>query len=74
MKKTEVTHWFLNQTQPVKNLALLYLAKELTLVVRNVSTLPQAEHEYKLAVGWIVSECQHKIASSLNRVGCPLLV
>ena len=61
MEKKQVVQWFVDQTQSDRNLALLYVAKELTLVTRNVSTLPNSEHEHKLAVGWIISECQHKI-------------
>lgn len=61
MEKEKVAQWFADRDQSVKNLALLYLAHELTLVVRNVSTLPSNEHESKLEIGWIISECQHKI-------------
>ncbi len=63
MQKHQVAQWFMRQPQLAKNLTLLYLAWELTLVVRGASLLPETEHERKLAVGRSVSECQHKMLS-----------
>lgn len=59
MTKDEIARWFAGQRQDFKNLVLLELGNELTLVLRDVST--QNDKELMLKAGWVVSECQHRI-------------
>lgn len=51
--------WFASKPLPWKNLLLLRIANELTLVVRDIATT--ADKDVRLKVDWIVSECQHRI-------------
>lgn len=59
MDKAEIKSWIASQTQPFKNLVLLELGNELTLVLRDISTT--RDNELMLKAGWVVSECQHRI-------------
>jgi hypothetical protein len=54
-----IKEWFAAQPAPFRNLILLEVASELTVVLRVIST-EQGKDEL-LKSHWVVSECQHRL-------------